>query len=167
MTRESVFTSMRRHCEGRNMVALTFLGHADFNTPYAYCREEMAYVCRLHDLIRACKADKLQKMDRFPSLFWLLFNRNPHLVALHHLFNPNNNLCLRVRAKSTAYITRTDFTVYFGLTDAERDAQWLFPAMIVQGAEVVKLWNSAFSPATAYLSQRAKRDKTFPLSSAS
>lgn len=47
---------MSNHCGRRDIVALKLLSPDDFDTPYAYCPEEVPYVRCLHALICACAA---------------------------------------------------------------------------------------------------------------
>lgn len=68
MTRDSAFTLFWWHCEGRDMVDFKLLRPADFEMPFAYCREEMVYVRHLYALICACAAGALHPIERASSL---------------------------------------------------------------------------------------------------
>lgn len=104
MTREFAFTSMRWYYGGRNILALKLFRPANFDIPYAYCREKVPYVCLHHDLICSCKVGTLRKMDRARSLHWVLFDHQTHLVTWCELFDREKNFCQHVRAKGTTYV---------------------------------------------------------------
>lgn len=93
------------------MMAFKFLRHANFETPYAYFRAELAYLHRLHVLISVCKAGDLQRIERAPSLHGVLFNLDIYFVARRIIFDRNNNFTPRVRAKGLAYVEWPEFTV--------------------------------------------------------
>lgn len=90
------------------MVSLELLCPDDFDTPCAYCREEVAYIYLLHSFIRACKAGQLGDIDRAMSLQWVLLDSDVHLVARRDIFDHENNFCLRVRSEGTACVAWPD-----------------------------------------------------------
>lgn len=65
-TRKNVLTLMWQHCGIREIVALKALRPAEFDTPYAYCLEEVTYLRRLHPLFRACEAIEISDVERVP-----------------------------------------------------------------------------------------------------
>lgn len=88
------------------MVALIVLRPNGFEIPYAYCLEYVAYVRRLHDLIRACRAKERGDVERGSSLHWVLLNctlHNVHLLRRREIFDHENYSCNRVRAKGVVY----------------------------------------------------------------
>lgn len=123
ITRDSAFTLMWWHYGGGDMVAVKLLHPADFYKSCVYCREEVAYIRRLHAMISACEADALYRVERNRSHHWVLFNRDIHLVSRREIFGRDNDFTLRVQAKVILYIAWTDFTLFFVLTDAARRAQ--------------------------------------------
>lgn len=80
------------------MVELKVLRSVDFEAPYEYCREEVVYVRCLYALIRACEAGALHHIDQAPSIYWVLFIRDIHLVARREILERDNNFTFRVRA---------------------------------------------------------------------
>lgn len=66
--REEAFTSMKQHSVGRYMVVLKLFRSDEFDTPYAYCEEEVAYVRHLHVLIHACEVGENGDVERAPLL---------------------------------------------------------------------------------------------------
>lgn len=83
----SVFTLVWRNCGGCDMMTLNFLLPEKCDTPYAYCREEVAYVRSLHSLIRSFKAGKMRNEDQSPSLDWVILDHKIHLLARCELFD--------------------------------------------------------------------------------
>lgn len=81
-TRGEAFKSLWKHRGGCDIAAPNMLRAGEFDTPYAYCREEVTYVRRFHALIRACEAKKIDYFERVALLRLVLFHRTLHSVHL-------------------------------------------------------------------------------------
>lgn len=76
ITREVAFLSLWWNSGSSDMVVLKVIRPTDFEVPYPYCREKVAYIHRLHTLIPECEAGALHRIYRAPSLHWVLLGRD-------------------------------------------------------------------------------------------
>lgn len=148
-----------QYCGCHDMVALNLLRAGEFDTPYEYCREEVAYVRHFHALIRTCEDKNLYDVERVRSLCWVFFDRTLHSLHLprrQEMFEHGNNFCQHVRSKGVAFVAWPDFSLCFRMPDAVRHAHWLAPSMIVHNCYAAKFCIAVSSPAAEYMSERAR-----------
>lgn len=101
------------------MVVLTMLRLGEFDKPFAYFREEVAYVGRLHSLIRAGEAKQISNIANFTALKCLLLGHTLHSVHFlrrRELFDCDNNLCMRVCQKGVLYVAGPNVFLYFEIS---------------------------------------------------